>query len=241
MTNDEYIKAIDMRTSRRTYKPHFMGKGYMEVVSDMVAHINEHTGLELVFFADGTAPFTVFGGQFSLIALCGDDTEKARIDCGYYGEAIVLQCVYHGLGTCWVTGSYNENKLEKMLNLPKGRRVFGVITVGEVSENKSIKEKILHNITHKESKTYDKMFSALDNRLPDEFEFAMKMVEKTPSATNRQCINFKYENGIVSASVDEPYSDKSLDLGIAQLHFQLGAAQKGINGKWNIKGEFITE
>ena len=34
---------------------------------------------------------------------------------------------------------------------------------------------------------------------------------------------------------------KSLDFGIAQLHFQLGAAHKGVQGKWNKKGEFVTD
>lgn len=41
--------------------------------------------------------------------------------------------------------------------------------------------------------------------------------------------------------MDAPYSDKSLDFGIAQLHFQLGAAHKGVQGKWNKKGEFVTD
>ena len=45
---------------------------------------------------------------------------------------------------------------------------------------------------------------------------------------------------MISAKVDAPYSDKSIDFGIAQLHFQLGAQAKGIKGEWNIKGEFIT-
>ena len=69
----------------------------------------------------------------------------------------------------------------------------------------------------------------------------MQMVEKAPSATNRRCVRFRYEEGKISASVDAPYSDKSLDFGIAQLHFQLGAAHKGVQGKWNKKGEFVTD
>lgn len=61
--------------------------------------------------------------------------------------------------------------------------------------------------------------------------FAMQMVEKAPSATNRRCVRFRYEEGKISASVDAPYSDKSLDFGIAQLHFQLGAAHQGCAGQ----------
>ena len=41
--------------------------------------------------------------------------------------------------------------------------------------------------------------------------------------------------------VEEPYSDKSLDFGIAQLHFQLGAQEKGVKGEWDLNGRFCTE
>ena len=51
-------------------------------------------------------------------------------------------------------------------------------------------------------------------------------------------VNFKYENGKISASVDEPYSDKSIDFGIAKLHFVIGTRAKGINGKWSLENVF---
>ena len=73
------------------------------------------------------------------MAVCGPDTEWARIQSGYFGESIVLQCVYHGLGTCWVTGTYNENKLYQMLDLPRDLRLYGVITIGNVKPGKSMK------------------------------------------------------------------------------------------------------
>ncbi len=240
MTNAEYIKAIDKRTSRRTYRTSSLSKEIMQVISEMTEYVNEQTDLDLKFIEDGTPYFTLFSGKFSLVALCGPDTELARIHCGYYGETIVLQCVYHGLGTCWVTGTYNENKLYNDLKLPKGMRLYGVITIGNVKPDKSFKEKMMYNATHKTSKPYQKMYEFCDEKLPEPYVYAMKLVEKAPSATNRRCVIFRYENGMISAKVDAPYSDKSIDFGIAQLHFQLGAQAKGIKGEWNIKGEFVT-
>ena len=41
MTNKEYIKAIEMRTSRRTYKPRALDKSIVEVLKNMVDAVNE--------------------------------------------------------------------------------------------------------------------------------------------------------------------------------------------------------
>lgn len=100
--------------------------------------------------SDGRFAFNVHSGMTSLIAVCGPDTIPAREACGYYGEVIVLQCAYHGIGTCWV-GTYNENKVLEKLDLPKGIRLYCVIAVGNVSQSKSLKEKLIYNTTHKKA------------------------------------------------------------------------------------------
>ena len=241
MTNEEYIKAIDMRCSRRTFKAKPLDDATKEVIKNLVDIVNKKAGLEFIFMDDGKFAFTVFTGSFSMIAVCGDDSEKTRIKAGYFGEMIVLECAYHGLGTCWVTGTYTENKVLERLNLPKETRLYGVIVVGNVKPKLSQKEKIIYNVTHKTNKPYQKMFEACDEKLPPYYEYAMKMVEKAPSGTNDRPVHFKYEKGVISGYVDAPYSDKSIDFGIAQLHFQLGAAAKGIKGEWDFSGRFCTD
>lgn len=240
MNNKEYIKAIEMRTSRRSYKSIGLDKDTVGIIKDMVDYVNEKGRLNFSFIEDASPAFTVFSGKFSAVAVCGPDTVSAREDCGYYGETIVLQCAYHGLGTCWVSGTYNENKILEMLNLPKKVRLYCVIAIGFVNPKKSLKENMFYRATHKNNKPYQKMFEVCDEKLPEHFEYAMQLVEAAPSAVNRRPVKFRYENGVVSASVDEPYSDKSIDFGIAKLHFQLGAAAKGIRGKW-ANGSFIVD
>ncbi len=239
MTNEEYLKAIDMRSSRRTFKNHPLDPDTKQVIKDLVAYVNQKAGLHFVFMDDGRFAFNLHSGMTSLIAVCGADTIPAREACGYWGETIVLQCAFHGIGTCWV-GTYNENKVLEKLDLPKGVRLYCVIALGNVSPNKSFKEKIMYNTTHKKSKPYQKMFEACDTKLPEEIVFAMRLVEKAPSSVNRRPVKFRYENGRITASVSEPYSDKSIDFGIAQLHFQLGMSAKGIKGEWK-NGEFIED
>lgn len=241
MTNDEYIKAIEMRRSRRTYRSIGLDEGTKAVIKNLVDIVNKNAGLDFRFVDDGSPAFTIFTGKFSMIAVCGDDSEKMRVKSGYFGEMIVLECTYHGLGTCWVTGTYNENKILEMIKIPKETRLYGVIVIGNVKPKLSQKEKLMYNITHKQNKPYQKMFEVCDEKLPPYYEYAMKLVEKAPSATNSRPVHFKYENGVISGYVDEPYSDKSISFGVAQLHFCIGAKAKGVRGEWDNSGRFCTE
>lgn len=238
MTNEEYIKAIEMRRSRRSYKSKPLSDEIKAVIKEMVVAVNQTPGLRFIFIDDATPAFKIFSGKFSMIAVCGENTQKAREECGYYGESILLQCVYHGLGTCWVSGTYNENKVYDMIDLPRDERLYAAITIGYVKDSLSIVEKAMYNATHKKNKPYQKMFDVCDEKLPDEFAYAMKLVEMGPSAVNRRPVHFKYENGILSAFVDEPYSDKSIDFGIAKLHFQVGCRAKGKGGRWTYENSF---
>ena len=238
MTNEQYIEAIEKRHSRRAYKQKPLGAEIKQVISQMVDAVNESAGLDFIFIDDATPFFKIFIGKFSMIVVAGPDTQKAREDCGYYGESIVLQCVYHGLGTCWVSGTYNENKVYETVNLTSEKRIYAVITIGYAKDNYSLIEKTMYNATHKKSKTYQDMFEACDAKLPEEYAYGMKLVEKGPSAVNRRPVKFRYENGVLSGYVDEPYSDKSVDFGIAKLHFLIGVKSKGINGKWSFDNVF---
>lgn len=241
MTNEEYIKAIDMRCSRRTYRSRALDGETMQVIKNLAQIVNEKSGLDFRFIEDGTFAFTLFTGRFSLLALCGEDSERARIKVGYFGEMIVLECAYHGLGTCWVTGTYNENKVLEYLKLPKKTRLYGVIVIGNVKPKLSTKERVMYNVTHKTSKPYQKMLDVCDRRLPPYYVRAMELVEKAPSGTNERPVHFKYEDGVISGYVDEPYSDKSIDFGIAQLHFNIGAQSMGVKGEWNTSGVFCPQ
>ncbi len=238
MTNEEYIKAIEMRRSRRAYQSRPLSEDIKSVIKEMIEAVNESADLDFIFVDDATPAFRIFAGKFSMIVICGPDTQKAREDSGFYGESIMLQCVYHGLGTCWVGGTYNENKVYEMLDLPKDKRIYCVMTVGYPKEHFNTVEKTMYKATHKKNKSYQDMFEFCDDKLPEAYAYGMKLVELAPSAVNRRPVKFRYENGIFSAYVEEPYSDRSIDFGIAKLHFLLGCRAKGMNGTWTYENVF---
>lgn len=238
MTNAEYIEAVEKRHSRRAYRQKPLSPEIMQIIKEMVEAVNKDANLDFTFIEDATPFFKIFSGKFSMIVIAGPDTQKARESCGYYGESIVLQCVYHGLGTCWVSGTYNENKVYEALHLPSDKRIYAVITIGYAKDKYSLVEKTMYNATHKKNKSYQDMFEFCDAKLPETYAYGMKLVEMAPSAVNRRPVHFRYENGVLSGYVDEPYSDKSVDFGIAKLHFLIGVRAKGINGKWSLDNAF---
>ncbi len=241
MTNEEYLQAIDIRESRRSFSSKPLNSEAVAVIKELVDYVNEKSNLKFFFVEDGTKPFTAITGKFSYIAVCGADTQKAREDCGYWGETIVLQCAYHGIASCWTCGSYNENKVYEQIELGNKERLYAVIVLGYAKKNKTVKEKLVYNTLHRKNKPYQKMIEVCDEKLPDYFVSGFKAVEKAPSSVNRRPVIFKYENGILSARVEDPYSDKSLDFGIAKLHFQLGCAASGVKGSWNLINQFLTD
>jgi hypothetical protein len=124
------------------------------------------------------------------------------------------------------------------INLATEKRIYAVITIGYAKENYSLVEKSMYKATHKKNKSYQDMIEVCDEKLPEAYSYGLSLVEKGPSAVNRRPVKFRYENGVFSAHVDEPYSDKSVDFGIAKLHFVIGAKAKGVNGSWSFENVF---
>jgi nitroreductase len=57
------------------------------------------------------------------------DKEYPLMDIGIAAVHFCLQAVEEGLGTC-IIGWFNENKVRKLLSIPKNKRVELIITVG---------------------------------------------------------------------------------------------------------------
>ncbi len=66
--------------------------------------------------------------------------EYPLIDMGIAAEHFCLQAAELGLGTCML-GWFDEKKIKKLLNIPRGKGVGLVITVGYPPEYYTIKEK----------------------------------------------------------------------------------------------------
>ncbi|MCL2031026.1 MAG: nitroreductase family protein [Oscillospiraceae bacterium] len=230
----DLLRAIEDRRSRRKYVPERLPPSAAEVLETFIAGLGEKENLKMRLVLDNGKAFNglrrsygMFFGVRNYIALIGDDSDRLRLEkLGYYGQWLILHATALGLGTCWVGGTFDRKLCP--VETEDGESIACAITVGKTPPKLSVRERLLHRLTHRTSKTAEQMYTA-DGPVPEWFLSGMNAAQKAPSAVNRQPVTFAYRDGAVTASAEDiNAAGAALDLGIAKLHFELGAG----GGAW---------
>lgn len=236
----DLTEAILMRTSRRTYLETPISKEAADKLNEQIDEVNRQGDLSLKLimneptaFGKLSKSYGMFKGVRNYILLIGKNGEDSKERLGYYGEKMVLLATQLGLGTCWVGGTFDRSIGDLYIQL--GEYFSGVVTIGNVEPDKSWKERLISRVTHRKTKGINEMMKAEDE-VPEWFLEGMRAVQKAPSAVNAQPVMFTYQKGIVSAHVSSrKYGYEKVDLGIAKLHFEIGAG----GGSWELKDKGI--
>lgn len=220
----EYKKAILERVSRRSYLGSDLSPHHLEHLQEKITALNTASGLAISFVAEGSAAFAggksygMFNGVRALLLLKGDSKlPHLREKIGYYGEELVLAATELGLGTCWVGGTFDK----KALQVPDGEELVCVLTIGNVSPQNTLKERLIRGLTHRKSKTIEELIDS-DCPLIDQLRSTMELVQRAPTARNAQKVRFCLRNGEITASVPDDYPFDLVDLGICKRHFECG-------------------
>lgn len=218
------------RISHRRYLPDSLSPTEQDTLEKLVEHCNRKSGLHISLICNRPEPFAghltnvrnylVFAGQAGDVHL----EEK----CGYYGEQIILAATAMGLGTCWIGGTYDRNTC--LTHLSKGERLVCVAAVGYSASTTS------PHHPHRSTKSIRALSIGLDDA-PAWFGEALAAVQLAPSAMNRQSVCFELlPNGSVRGTATDSEAFSMVDLGIAKLHFELGA--NGGDWDWGSGGIF---
>lgn len=237
----ELNEAIERRCSRRTYIDRPIDDEKVRKLEALIKEGNNegHLHLQLVL-NDGKAfqgirkSYGLLKGVQNYIALVGKEDKSLREKVGYYGERIVLEATRLGLGTCWIGGSFDKKSCN--CSVEEGEVLIAVIAIGNIPVEHTLKEKIILKAVHGKSKEVTEMYEA-DEEVPNWFKDGMKAVQKAPSAMNKQPAKFYYKNLIVIAKVHGGKDYQEIDLGIAKLHFEIGA--QGGKWQWGNGGAFL--
>lgn len=224
------LEAAKIRISRRAYIPKFIDADKKAALQKIIDGICERSGLNIKLMENGEECFSLFksygmfSGVKSYFALAGKaDDPLLHEKVGYYGEELVLEATRLGLGTCWVAGSYD--KASTAFELADGEALSCVISVGEIKETESLKEKFIAGIIKTKRKTAAEMSKNYDFA-PDWFKSGMECVTYAPSAKNVQPIVFEYTpDGVITENTGS-WTSNRIDHGIAQYHFELGSGKK---------------
>lgn len=242
MDKEKLLKAIDIRCSRRTYLDKEIEEEKLKELQEIIDNINLESGLNIKLIKNGKELFKsfkssygMFSGVNAYFALAGNKNDKHLLQkSGYFGEILILEATDIGLSTCWIGGTYDKKGCEKQIEIGDNEELIAIISVGYANENKTLKEKIISGFAHRKTKTKEEMYTSEEKNIPDEFIMGMAAVQKAPSAINGQPVKFHYEKGNVTAAVGNKNSYEKIDLGIAMLHFEIGAM---CHKTWNLEDE----
>ncbi len=229
MKIEEYLSAMKKRCSRRKYTNRPIDSKYVQQLEDSIALYNKESGLNIkLVIGSGAELFSGFRKSYGLfvgvqnyIAMIGSKTLLNRMEkVGRFGEKIILEATAMGLSTCWVGTSYDKNAAKELCE--GNEELDCVIAVGYSDEKHSLKERMMEYGTHRQNKSKEALIEA-EEHVPEWFKQGMDAVYLAPTARNLRPFVFEYKDGQVTASTTVPTETAMIDLGIAKLHFELGA------------------
>jgi len=173
------------------------------------------------------------GNVSSYVALIGPDDNASRERFGYVGEKLVLHATALGLGTCWVAGTFDRDSVT--VPLEAGEVIHDVIPIGHMPAKQPFAQRAIRAGLRKRDKRPEALYqgpTALAEA-PDWVRSGIEAVIKGPSAVNQQPVVFVQDGAGLRATLPSVKREVAYtDLGIAKLHFELGAAAAGVEGLW---------
>lgn len=236
-------EAVLTRISIRAYLPDPIDPDQRRQLEKTITQCNEASGLRIRLVCGDPAPFAGLGKSYGMLTgvqnyllFAGPASDlDLREKCGYYGEKVILTAAAMGLGTCWVGGTYDKSACLKSLD--EGEELVCAAAIGHTPEERTGREKLIRRVTGRKTKSLAELVKGLSHA-PDWFMSGMASVQRAPSARNRQPVRFEYRtDGAVQAVMTEETAFSPVDLGIAKLHFELGA--HGGTWTWGSGGIFI--
>ncbi len=216
-------EAIIARHSVRKYQDKPIEKEIAEKLQIFIEDKAEKSGVKITLqlnepgaFGSGMATYGKFENCKNYITFVGKKEDEEK--CGYYGEQIVLYAQQLGLNTCWVALTYNKSKI--VYDADKGEKLLIVIALGYGQTQGHPRP----------TKTMEELCRIKNTDTPDWFRNAMEAVMLAPTAINQQKFIFYLDGNNVAAKTLLGFYAR-IDLGIAKLHFEIGAGDADFNWK----------
>lgn len=225
-------EAILARHSVRAYTDLPITGDTLAVLQQKLDEVNAVAGLHVQLVLDepkaflcAMAKYGKFRGVKNYLVMAGKKADDLDERVGYYGEQLVILAQTLGLNTCWVGVSYSKTPGAFVLN--EGEKVACVISIG-YGETQGVSHKIKS----------PKDVSNASDITPRWFNEGVKAALLAPTAVNQQKFHFEcLDFGTNGKRLVEARRGTSIigytqmDLGIAKLHFEIGAGKENFEWK----------
>ena len=223
MTIQEAIKA---RHSVRRYIEKPIPQDIAEKIRTKVEECNRLGDLHIQLVTDepkafkGKMAYGTFRGVTNYFAMVGRKADDLSERIGYYGEQLVLLAQTLGLNTCWVGLTYN--KVKGAYSVGEGEKLCCMIALGYGDDpGRNMKRKTPKQVSNASEST------------PQWFQDGVAAALLAPTAVNQQKFRFEYL-GTQDGKTHRVRAERTfsligytkMDLGIAKLHFEIGAGKE---------------
>ncbi len=223
------LEAIQSRRSIRHYNDTPLPENIVSTLQQKINEVNAEGDLNIQLVTNepkgfnGILCYGTFSGVKNYFVVAGKKSDDLDERVGYYGEKLVLLAEQLGLNTCWAGVTYK--KVAGTYTLNDGEKIVCYISLGYGNEvARKMKRKTLNELSN------------IDDSTPDWFRRGMEAVQVAPTAVNQQKFYFEYipnPRGKDKVKATKKFSligYTQLDLGIAKLHFEIGAGKE--NFEW---------
>ena len=229
-------EAIKQRHSVRKYIHKPLSTEVVRALEEKIGECNKEGGLHIQLVTQETKAFSgimsygKFHGVENYLVMAGQKDDDLDERVGYYGEQLVLLAQALGLNTCWAGLSYR--KVNEAYKIEKGEKLTCMIALG-YGESQGVSHKI---------KTMEQVSNATSNS-PSWFRKGVEAALLAPTAINQQKFSFflQDQEGTKAGCKPKVLAKRGfsmvgytkMDLGIAKLHFEIGAGKENFN--WVVK------
>lgn len=219
------LEAIKSRHSVRHYISKPLPTEVVDALQAKISECNKDGNLHIQLVLNekkgfsGIMAYGSFSGVENYIVMAGEKSPDLDERVGYYGEKLVLLAEQLGLGTCWAGLSYR--KVKGTYDLQGGEKIACMISLGYHNDpGRNLRKKSPVQVSNVSSDT------------PEWFLRGVEAACLAPTAVNQQKFSFEF------IAPDKVRADRGfsligytqMDLGIAKLHFEIGAGKE--NFRW---------
>lgn len=214
----DIYEAMKARHSVRQYLQEPIDDSLVAKLREEISKCNEESGMAIQLVLNEPkalsgllAKYGNFKNAVNYIAMVAPKEGFER-KVGYFGERLVLLATQLGLGTCWVAGTYR--KVPSALKIEGNQKLHMIIAIGRGANcGKPHRSKSASDVSN------------ISDDSPEWFKRGVEAALLAPTAINQQKFRFELDGEKVKASTRPgPYAET--DLGIAELHFAIGAGQE---------------
>lgn len=222
--SNDLMSLLAARHAVRSFTDRPLEAHAVEILQSEITALNERFGLSIQLccnnpeaFDSRLAHYGSFNNVRNHIALVGPARRDLDEACGYAGERLVLLAQHLGLATCWVALTYR--KKASAAHVAAGERLVCCIALGYGAQPGHA-----HKVKPIEKLGRMAGGKGIDGA-PAWFTAGLEAAALAPTALNQQRFSFELaaDERTVRARALPAVSCGRIDLGIARLHFELGA------------------